>query len=440
MSTDVSKSLSTFKTWISENGIKGSEKFDISDFESTGRGIEALEDIESGSSEAQLFIPRSLLLTVKDTLEHPVLGKVLKDPSVQPLLKKYESATMAIRLLYEKSLPNSLWKPYIDLLPSTYNSTIYWSDSDLAFLAEGNLYHITKQHKNQINEEYASLIKGKLFKKFPQIFAKKDYKPADYKWAIATVWSRAVDLEIEGTNDRVLVPFFDMFNHSFDAKSNFTYSSNAKGFELTLESAVGKGSQVFIDYGAMGNSKLLSFYGFTVPENPHDYVELVLQLAPQADMYQLKAHLLQQHGISTTHVFHLKLDELMEDFPVKILGTARIQRLYEEDLPRVKYAFDREEIISELNEVQVLKALEEGLRSMYSAYKFDTKKDLEDYHALKSGSPNSTNHNENHALRIRMSDKNIIALAGNHITERLNQIQEYLINKIESGKAEPLGK
>lgn len=433
--TTETENLKTFVQWLQDNGATGLSNFDICDMEGTGRGVKSLADIPEGSKTPQVSIPRDLMLTQYDTIQHPVLKDALGNGNIKELLRKYSSATLAIRLLYEKSLPDSKWKPYLDVLPTTYDSTIYWSDSEMAGLAEGNLYYITKQYKNQIAEEYNTLVKAKLLKKYPNIFNKKHFQLANYKWAVATVWSRAIDLTLDGRDERLLVPFVDMFNHSFDAKSKFSFNYSQKAFELTIQSAVASGSQAFINYGPIGNSKLLSLYGFTVHNNPHDYVELVMQLPPNVPLYNLKSQFLQQQGISPTHIFHLKLDELIDEFPVNILGTARVHRIDEEDLPRIKYAFHREEIVSEVNEVQVLKALEEALRGMYSAYQQDTAKDLEVYNTINESTPNTKS---THALRIRMSDKNIIANAGNHIGERIRQIQEYLMGKINTGTAQPL--
>lgn len=338
--------------------------------------------------------------------------------------------------MYEKLNPKSPWKPYIDVLPKTYNSTIYWNDKDIQSLESGNLYYLTRNQNYQIDKDYTEIFK-KLFKKYPNEFKKRTYKLSDFKWALSTIWSRAIDVKINGKLKRILVPMMDMFNHSFDAKSTHTFNEKENCFELKLQHSTTSGSQAFINYGPIGNTKLLLLYGFTVHKNPHDYVELIIQLAPNAELYDLKVQILKQRGLSPTQVFYLKMSEL-DEFPVDILGTARIQRLTQDDLSRVQYAFDKYEIVSEVNEVLVLKALEEAFQTMYEAYKTESKADLDLYTKLEEGNLSNLNPNEIHSLRIRMSDRYIIATAGNHIKERISQIQEYLMSKIRSGNTENL--
>ena len=41
-----------------------------------------------------------------------------------------------------------------------------------------------------------------------------------------------------------------------------------------------KGQQVYISYGPVPNLKLMCYYGFAVPCNPHDLVMLQLEVSP----------------------------------------------------------------------------------------------------------------------------------------------------------------
>lgn len=41
---------------------------------------------------------------------------------------------LILALMYENSLPDSKWRPYLDLLPTQLNTPLFWSDEDLSYL------------------------------------------------------------------------------------------------------------------------------------------------------------------------------------------------------------------------------------------------------------------------------------------------------------------
>lgn len=44
--------------------------------------------------------------------------------------------------------------------------------------------------------------------------------------------------------------------------------------ELNVYKPASAGQELFNSYGSLGNCQLLSYYGFTQPDNPEDYVQL----------------------------------------------------------------------------------------------------------------------------------------------------------------------
>ena len=105
---------------------------------------------------------------------------------------------------------------------------------------------------------------------------------------------------------RSLVPFIDIINHSFDSKTHHQYNSSTKSLEIVCNDEVKSGSQLFMNYGPMGNTKLLHFSGFTIDNNPHDYMELYLHISPEAPLYYEKTVVLQSQGINCTNPFYLR--------------------------------------------------------------------------------------------------------------------------------------
>lgn len=81
----------------------------------------------------------------------------------------------------------------------------------------------------------------------------------------------------------------DECEHDFDPQ---------KGFTVHTTRAYQPGEQIFINYGHHANLRLLRNYGFTLPSNPHDVLELPLpdslqKLQPSDAMLSEKHELLQ---------------------------------------------------------------------------------------------------------------------------------------------------
>ena len=74
-----------------------------------------------------------------------------------------------------------------------------------------------------------------------------------------------------------MVPFADKGNHNHkaDAIWAFLTKEESSGFYVHATRDIAAGEQVYYSYGCKPNSQLLSFYGFTLPDNPCP-VELIL--------------------------------------------------------------------------------------------------------------------------------------------------------------------
>ena len=76
-----------------------------------------------------------------------------------------------------------------------------------------------------------------------------------------------------------MVPMADMLNHEAGVSSldDFEFSSDADAFVLKSSNGVGAGQEVTISYGALDNMHLLQYYGFALPNNPDDFVEISME-------------------------------------------------------------------------------------------------------------------------------------------------------------------
>lgn len=51
-----------------------------------------------------------------------------------------ELAFTYLAFLIERKKPDSFWRPYFDVLPSQFDSTLFWTEEELAVLRGTNLY------------------------------------------------------------------------------------------------------------------------------------------------------------------------------------------------------------------------------------------------------------------------------------------------------------
>ena len=72
----------------------------------------------------------------------------------------------------------------------------------------------------------------------------------------------------------MLPPFADLFNHSVSAKSKHSFDAETRRLICRTSDSFKTGEESLFNYGAFPNSKLLRLYGFAVPNNPFDVVDL----------------------------------------------------------------------------------------------------------------------------------------------------------------------
>jgi hypothetical protein len=74
--------------------------------------------------------------------------------------KREFSATnfSALFLLYELSQPSSLWNAYFATLPSSFDTTLFWSERELAELQGSDLKHYAASRNAMVDRGYDSTI------------------------------------------------------------------------------------------------------------------------------------------------------------------------------------------------------------------------------------------------------------------------------------------
>ncbi|XP_061339935.1 uncharacterized protein LOC133286529 isoform X3 [Gastrolobium bilobum] len=312
--------LETFVQWLQANGVdlRGCNiKYSDS---RKGFGIFSDKDISDG---VLLVVPLDLAITPMRVLQDPLLG-----PECRALFEEGDvddRFLMMLLLTVERLRKNSLWKPYLDMLPTTFGNPLWFSDDELIELRGTTLYRATELQKKSLLSLYETKAKH-LVKKLLTQDGDSEIEVCfeDFLWANSVFWSRALNiplprsyvfpkmqegddsciLEANEKSDEVkksdnltkemtcntvqgdtvwvegLVPGIDFCNH--DLKPIATWEVDGTGlttgvpFSMYLLSAAQSPLQIdreiSISYGNKGNEELLYLYGFVIDDNTDDYL------------------------------------------------------------------------------------------------------------------------------------------------------------------------
>lgn len=133
-------------------------------------------------------------------------------------------------------------------------------------------------------------------------------------WALAAVSSRA--FRTKGpTQPASMLPLIDMCNHSFTPNCEVLPTSDG-ALALFAKRGLEAGEPLVISYGALSNDFLFMDYGFVVPDNPHDTVQLrfdvgMLQVGGRMDGCKRSGPLIYHHGrVGRRWVMHERIRHL----------------------------------------------------------------------------------------------------------------------------------
>lgn len=244
------------------------------EFSDTGRGLMTKTNIKPG--EIVISVPVNLLITTTSALQSEI-GEIIKcwKPKLTPM------QCLIVLLVWEKHKDKgSEWYPYIDILPSSFTTPAYFSSRELSLLPISVRTKASDKIK-QLKESFevvAQFSKGN-WKSFNHVLSFEDFKWAWYVVNTRSVFFLSKHSEYicdKETNNIALVPFLDFFNHSPTANIKASYNKATCCYEIVTYDDYTPYNQVFLSYGCHGNQNLFIEYGFCVPENPHDAIEVSL--------------------------------------------------------------------------------------------------------------------------------------------------------------------
>ncbi|UKZ70660.1 uncharacterized protein TrAtP1_011632 [Trichoderma atroviride] len=334
MSTsDFQSQTKVFLDWFkSLPGSTFSEHIEIRDLRerNAGRGIVALQDIPA---DTVLFtVPRSAIVNIETSELRAKLPDVFlnQDTAMEVDNKPQQDpwSTLIIVLIYEYFKGDqSSWKPYLDVLPASFETPMFWSDAEVDELqASATRSKIGKTNAEEMfHAKILPVIRGN-----PDIFQTSQAKSDEELIQLAhrmgsTIMSYAFDFQNEDeeeeddseewVEDREakstmgMVPMADILNADAEYNAHVNYGDDA----LTVATlrTIKAGEEILNYYGPHPNSELLRRYGYVTPKHSrYDVVELPWKMIEDA----LAANL----GLSSEQLDsareHLDLDEFEETF------------------------------------------------------------------------------------------------------------------------------
>lgn len=292
---------------------------------SSGLGVSAAAPVASGT--LLISLPPHLPLSLPSSLDHPLHHLASVVPEELWALK------LGLRLLMERAQTGSFWWPYISNLPQRFNVPVFFTGDDIADLQYAPVIHQVKQRCraliNVANQVEAVLAK---LPATEQPFGGQEVNASSLGWAMAAVSSRAFQVHSSkepskefSRKQRVLLPLIDMCNHSFTPNARIIQHEGKEGasFVVVAEHNLQAGTNILLSYGSLSNDLLLLDYGFVVPQNSHDYIEMrydkgLLDAARMAA--RLHANFLQPAEWQVSILKQLKLEGSDASVQVKIGG------------------------------------------------------------------------------------------------------------------------
>ncbi|KAH9788119.1 SET domain-containing protein [Citrus sinensis] len=175
--------LEPFLQWLQVNKVElRGCKIKYSD-ESKGFGIFSSNEFSDG---VLLVVPLDLAITPMRVLQDPLIG-----PECRAMFEDGEVDDRFLMILFltvERLRKNSSWKPYLDMLPTTFGNPLWFTDDELLELKGTTLYRATELQKQNLLTLYDDKVKD-LVKKLLVL-------DGDSERANSIFWTRALNIPL----------------------------------------------------------------------------------------------------------------------------------------------------------------------------------------------------------------------------------------------------
>eukprot|EP01018_Ginkgo_biloba_P038228 Gb_38065 [translate_table: standard] len=358
-----------FWQWVLEKGGISSSSISVKpELVPERLGLVAQRNISPG--EVVLEVPKKLWISM-DTVNASEIGKLCQ--GLRPWV------AISLFILREKSNLGSPWSPYLNILPETLDSPMFWSEEELAELRGTQLLSTVSGYKDYVENEFLKVQKEIIVPNRHLFnFA---VTQEDFLWAFGMLRSRAFP-PLTGDN-LALVPFADLVNHGFHITAEEpSWERRQSGLfsrqeALAVRSPVAfkSGEQVVMQYGMnKSNAQLALDYGIVengITNGSREVFTLTLEIAESDPFFADKLDIAELNGMETIKYFDITGDQ---GVPEAILTFLRLLALGGTDAFLLEPVF-RDSVwehlslpVSQDNEAAVCKVILDGCRSALDGY------------------------------------------------------------------------
>ncbi|XP_061857234.1 SET domain-containing protein 4 isoform X2 [Colius striatus] len=290
------------KKWLKDRGFQDSN-LRPAEFWVTGRGLMTTKALQAG--DLIISLPEKCLVTTGTVLSSCLGEYIMRwKPPVSPLV-----ALCTFLIAERHAGENSLWKPYLDVLPKTYTCPVCF-EHDVVNLLPEPLRQKSQEQRTTVHEFYVS--SKAFFSSLQPLFAENTGTIFTYsalQWAWCTINTRTIYMKHSQRecfslepDVYALAPYLDLLNHSPNVQVKAAFNEQTRSYEIRTNSQSKKYEEVFICYGPHDNQRLLLEYGFIAMDNPHSSVyvssDTLLKYFPPLDKQRnAKLSILKDHDL-----------------------------------------------------------------------------------------------------------------------------------------------
>lgn len=277
--SDKDKNLISLYKWLKQNSWYNQTALKIKRFPDTDRGVTSSKTLRQNDTLIQISYDLMITFTTIQTCFAKNKLTLNEKLTMQEFL--------ALFLILERENNQSLWRYYINSLPSELPD-LPWLKSadeiklypeDLRIASIKNLENFAtslERVRKSIGKHLHCVSFEVLFKwAFILVNTRAVYVNPNFVWAI----NNSMKCLLLDEPSQALCPFLDMFNHHFHANTEAMMIEEDGGLKYKLKTLTSYRAyeQIMISYGPHDNDKLLMQYGFFIPGNIFDTVKFDLQ-------------------------------------------------------------------------------------------------------------------------------------------------------------------
>lgn len=251
--------FATFRKWLLDRGVVFTAQIEFGVDEATGlRGLLAPKGAANGTEVFRL--PRALVLTTDDAREKSsTWSKCSAEGKADDILSPVHTAFSMF--LLEQRAEGSEWKPWVDVLPSSFDSfPLFWGEKEINELQSSPLRKVIELDRDAVGKDHR-IAEART----PGLGTLEDFK-----WARSAVKSRVFGLKTLSngalTEEIVsMVPLADFVNHPPEGVAENvrpSYDVETGVFKMVAIADIAPGAGIYWDYGFKSNRNSLQRYGF----------------------------------------------------------------------------------------------------------------------------------------------------------------------------------